>query len=150
MTILTKNFTLEELTHSETATRLDIPNEPSPEELANLHELANVLQDVRDRLGKPILISSGYRSPALNRLIGGSKTSAHMKGLAADFICPSYGTPLQVCEAIYAMQIPFDQLIHEGNKWVHLGLPREGTPYRQQLLTAKFPGPVYVPGLVAA
>ena len=85
---LSKNFSLSELTKSETAIRKDIDNTPSNEVLSNLTTLCNmVLQKVRDSHGV-VTITSGYRSPELNKAIGGSTTSDHCKGCAADFEVP--------------------------------------------------------------
>ena len=130
---LTKHFTLEEFTESATATRLGIDNDPSPEILSNLFLLASTMEEVRALLDKPITISSGYRSPKLNKAIGGSKTSAHMQGLACDFVCRAFGSPLAVATEIAESTIQFDQLIYEGT-WVHLGL--SDNP-RRELLTAR-------------
>src|SRR5690606_25284898 len=111
---LSKHFTLEELTRSATAQRLGLENSPTVRELANLMRLAAVLEDVRRALGhRPILVTSGFRSEAVNKAVGGSATSAHRLGLAADFTCPTFGAPLAICEAIAASDIEFDQLIHE-------------------------------------
>jgi len=71
-------------------------------------------------LGKPVLVSSGYRSPAVNRAVGGAANSAHMLGCAADFSSPSFGSPLDICRAIARSDIAFDQLIHEFRAWVHI------------------------------
>ena len=82
---LSKNFTLSELTKSQSATRLGLDNTPSMTVIDNLQALVdNVLQPLRDALGKPISISSGYRSPEVNKAIGGSATSDHTRGQAAD------------------------------------------------------------------
>lgn len=146
---LTKHFELDEFLISETASRLGIDNSPPPEVLTNLMKLALVLEDVRALLGKPIIITSGYRSSALNAAVpGSSKTSAHCHGLAVDFISPQFGKPLDVCLAIANSDIHYDQIIHEGGRWVHLGLSKSGEPSRLQKLTAKFPGPKYEIGLV--
>lgn len=148
---LTPNFELEEFLVSETASRLGIDNTPTPEVITNLMKLALSLETVRAALGKPIIINSGYRSPALNEAVpGSSKTSAHCFGLAADFIAPSYGSPLEVAKAIADLNIEYDQLIHEGGKWVHLGLAKPGQAPRKQQLTAKFPGPKFENGLIEA
>lgn len=137
---LSPHFTLAELTVSNSGTRAGLRNIPSGEALANLERLARVLESVRALLyGAPILVSSGYRSPAINGLIGGSLTSAHMRGLAADFIAPKYGRPKAVAEAIRDSSIPFDQLIFEGT-WVHLGLADKAAVPRRQVLTAVFGG----------
>lgn len=135
---LTDHFSLAELTASETAARRGIDNTPSPEIVKNLIRTVQLLERVRVLLGsKAILVSSGYRSPALNAAVGGSKTSAHMQGLAADFICPGFGTPLAVCQRLESLGLEFDQLIQEGT-WVHIGLAAEGVKPRRQVLTAKF------------
>lgn len=142
--MLTKHFSLRELTHSATALSRGIRNEPNAQQLANLKTLAATLEAVRALLGnKPILISSGFRSDALNRVIGGSSTSDHSNGLAADFVCPSYGHVMHICEAIRDSSIKFDQLIYEqGNtEWVHLGV---GTRMRGQVMSwSKAAGYVY-------
>lgn len=130
---LTTNFDLAEFTLSETAARRGIDNDPSPDIVVNMLELASVLEIIRARLGSPIVISSGYRSPALNAAVGGSENSAHMQGWAADLTCPGFGPPLLVCRAIASMPgIRFDQVIHEFGGWCHLSVdPR----FRMQTLT---------------
>lgn len=127
MTALTKHFTLEEMTDSQTAARQGLHNVPAlgTPERANLERTAQLMEEVRTILGdKPILISSGFRAPAVNAAVGGSKTSAHMSGLAVDFTCPGFGTPLQICKALqpHMRKLGIDQLIHEFDTWVHLGL----------------------------
>ena len=109
---LSPNFALDELTASETAARHGIDNTPDQATIQNLTRLANALQEVRALLGnKVIIISSGYRSPELNQKVGGSATSDHCKGLAADFICPSYGTPDEIVRVVMASAIPYKQVI---------------------------------------
>ena len=136
-------FTLEEFVTSQTATRKGIDNTPPPEVIDRLKATAAKLELVRAFLGKPLLISSGYRSPALNKAIGGAANSAHVLGYAADFICPGYGDPLAVCKAIKASGLKFDQVIEEGT-WVHLSFdPR----MRGQILTKSGKG--YTAGLAA-
>lgn len=133
------NFTIEELCHSDTATRKGIDNSPDAEALANLDILIAGLERVREVLGKPMHINSGYRGPKLNAAIGGSKTSAHMKGLAADFVCPQFGTPLEICKALqaHAEEIRFDQIIQEGT-WVHVAFADVDQIPRGEILTANF------------
>jgi len=146
---LTDHFTLAELTQSQTAARRGIDNEPTQAIVVNLTRTAQVLEQVRTLLGgKSILVSSGYRSPALNAAVGGARDSAHLQGLAADFTCPGYGTPLDVARKIAASNIAFDQVIQEGT-WVHIGLAPAGRRARGEVLTAKFgPGPTtYMNGL---
>lgn len=120
---MTPNFTIAELT----VTNTGLANTPNADQLANIERLAATLERVRRVLGgKPLIVTSAFRSPAVNRAVGGSPTSAHVHGLAADFTCPRYGSPLQVCTAIEESGIEFDQLIHEYGRWVHLGVgPRE-------------------------
>ena len=135
---LTEHFTLEELTRSDTAIAKGISNVPDAAQLANLSRLAGMLERVRDVLGgAPMLISSGLRVPALNRAVGGVANSAHVTGLAADFTCPKFGTPQQICRALAASDIPFDQIIQEGT-WVHFGLSAQDVTPRRQVLTADF------------
>lgn len=110
---LSTHFKLIEFTRSDTAARLNINNTPAGEHLDNLHALAAALEEVRALLGHPIIITSGYRSPALNRAVDGSATSSHSHGLAADFHCPGYGSDFDVCRRIAASQVKFDQLIYE-------------------------------------
>ncbi len=89
MTQLTKNFSLHELTKSETALRYDMPNEPGSVEVANLVDLAaKVLQPIRDHYQKGVKINSGFRHPDVNAKVGGSRTSDHCKGMAADLEIP--------------------------------------------------------------
>lgn len=144
---LTPHFRLSELTRSDTASANNIDNSPSVEHLANLQRLAKTLENVRTVLGNnPVLISSGYRSPTLNRAVGGSSTSDHSNGLAVDFTCPRFGPVSKVCQAIVDSCLPFDQLIYEQgarSNWVHLGL---GTRMRQQVLSWS-PSQGYVVGL---
>lgn len=137
---LTTHFSLAELTDSLQAERRGINNTPSPDVRRNLLHLALWLEDLRALLGGvPILVSSGYRSPALNKAIKGAKNSLHMKGLAADFTAPRYGTPLDICRFIEGLQVlQFEELIYEGS-WVHIGLaaPTATKPARR-VLTARF------------
>lgn len=133
---LTDHFTLEELTHSEAATRKAINNKPPSDVLPKLITLAQGLEKVRSLLGVPVIISSGYRSPAVNQAVGGSRTSAHCEGRAADFIAPKFGDPKEVAKAIRDSDIQFDQIIHEGG-WVHIAF---GGQERRQVLTAHFNG----------
>lgn len=133
---LSSHFTLDELTQSQTAVRKGIDNTPAPAVVGNLARLAGVLEQVRAAAARPISISSGYRSPALNKAVGGSATSAHVLGLAAD-ITASGMTAKQLAVAIRDAGIEVDQIIWEGT-WVHVGLTA-GKP-RNQVLTATFSG----------
>lgn len=130
---LSTHFTLEELTHSQAAARHDIDNRPPESALTNMRDfLCPGLEQVRELLGHPLLISSGYRSQRLNASIGGSATSQHMFGLAADFTCPAYGTPLAIAHAIKQSGIEFDQLLYEFDSWVHISFVKQP---RLQVLT---------------
>ena len=134
---MSAHFSLSELTYSATAVEKGIDNSPTPEALPNLYRLMELLEQVRYQLGgNPMLISSGYRCPELNALIGGADTSAHLSGLASDFICPKFGTPAQIVRHLADSQLNFDQLIEEhagGKSWVHIGLAP--TQYRREVLT---------------
>jgi zinc D-Ala-D-Ala carboxypeptidase len=148
---LSPHFSLDELVASQTAARKGIDNTPGAAELRNLKRLALVLEQVREAVGgKSVLISSGYRSPALNKAVGGAKNSAHMLGLAADFSVPSFGTLLQVAKAIAGTPgIEYDQLIHEYGTWVHIGLAADGVlPKRENM--SIFNGTGYLAGLISA
>ena len=109
---LSKNFSLGEMTKSQTATRKGIRNEPSTEHVENLIHLAEtVLQPVRDHFGKAVVISSGYRSPALCEAIGSSAKSQHARGEAADFEIP--GVDNKELATWISKNCNFDQLILE-------------------------------------
>lgn len=144
-TALSPNFSLEEMTSSQYAERNGIDNTPSDIVVQRLQNTASHLEVIRGLLRHPIIIKSGYRSQKLNTAIGGASNSAHRNGDAADFICPAYGSPLEICRAIFAAKIPYDQLIQEGS-WVHVSFASE---MRQELLTANFgpTGTSYIKGL---
>ena len=133
---LSPHFSLEELTHSDTATRLGIDNTATVEVIDNLTFLAGELEHVRTILGHPMLISSGFRCHALNDHLGSKRTSSHTKGLAVDFICPSFGNPRSVCDAIIMANVNYDQVILEYDRWVHLSFKQEN-PRKQALIIDK-------------
>lgn len=132
---LTANFTLEELSLSSIAQRLEIDNTPPDSILPNLRLLSEGLEKVRALLGDhPLHIDSGYRCVLLNRAVNGAPNSAHLMGYAADFTCPQAGTPLEIVAKIKAGYFQFDQIIYEGS-WVHISFdPRN----RNEILTAHF------------
>lgn len=143
--LVTDNFRYSELIHSNTAERFGIDNIPNAQHKANLIESCTRLwQPARDILGKSMLISSGYRSPALNKKVGGSNTSAHSIGCAIDFTCPSFGTPRAIANKLAqefkTRGIKFDQIILEfpdsTSSWVHLGYKNQKGEQRCELLTA--------------
>lgn len=120
-----KYFTIEELTRSATATARGIDNTPTPEIKANLERLVDkVLDGLREIYGKPITVNSGYRCPELNKVIGGSKTSDHMKGFSADITASNKKENATLFQIIKD-KFDFDQLIWEkGNSeypdWIHV------------------------------
>lgn len=148
---LSEHFTLAEMTRSQTATRRGISNQPDTEQQKRLEDLCiAILEPVRAHFGRPVRISSGFRSAALNRAIGGSQRSQHSKGEAADFEISGVDNR-RVAKWIEA-NLPFDQLILEGAKrsdpnagWIHVSFRREGA--RKSVLTATFPGPKYSQGI---
>lgn len=149
---MSKHFSLAELFRSQTATRLGIDNTPTDQAARNLERLAETLERIRLAIGsKAIQVTSGYRSPSLNAMIGGSKTSAHMDGRAADIVCRAL-TPLQLARAIQSSGIVLDQVILEFGDWVHVGIARVGETARGDVLTARFgpDGVKYQRGIVAA
>lgn len=134
---LSKNFVLSEITRSNTAKRLGINNEPNKKHLEGLQRVTtHILQPMRDELG-PIRITSGYRSPQLNRAIGGSSKSQHCKGEALDL---QFWKDGQMCNKeiydwIIESALPFDQMINEFDfAWIHLSLKQKGN--RKQVLIA--------------
>jgi hypothetical protein len=152
---LSANFSVSELTRSQTATRKGIDNSPNEEQLASLQALCeNVLQPIREHFGKPVRISSGLRVPELNSAIGGSTTSDHCKGMAADIEIPGVDNK-ELAEWIGA-NLEFRQLILEfytagdpESGWVHVSYNKDDN--KQQVMTATKQGgkTVYLSGLIA-
>ena len=132
MTKLTEHFTLEEMTVSDWAKNAQISNVPNDKQKACLLVAATNMESVRKILNdNPIKVNSGFRNPKVNAGVGGSKTSDHMTGYSVDFICPKFGSPLEICKAIAATDLKFDQLIQEGT-WVHISFSPK---MRNQILT---------------
>ena len=131
---LSEHFTLGEFTQSSTALRTGIKNIPSPNQIGILKQTAEQLEQVRELLGYPIFITSGYRSPTLNRFIGGSVNSAHCLGYAVDFKCLQFGNPIDIVQKIKDSGIKYDQIIAEGF-WTHISF---APALRQQALSALF------------
>jgi hypothetical protein len=152
---LTKNFTLSEMTKSETALRHDMDNSPDQTAISNLQALAvHVLQPVRDHYGKGVKVNSGYRSPDVNARVGGSRTSDHTRGMAADIEIPGVSNH-ELAEWVKA-NLPYTQLILEfytrgvpDSGWVHVSY--DPANLKKQDLTAVKEGgkTVYLPGLHA-
>ena len=117
-----KYFTIKELCSSSTAKQKGINNTPNSEVVNNLEQLVDYLLDpLRERYGKPITVNSGYRCPELNKAVGGSKTSQHMKGLAADITAGSPDKNKILFNLAQELDLPFDQLIDEKKlQWVHI------------------------------
>lgn len=134
---LSKNFVLSEITHSNTAKRLGIKNEPTKDHLKNLQLLVRgVVQPVRDGIG-PIRVSSGYRNPELNQAIGGSSRSQHCKGQALDLQYWSGGKMdnKKIYDYILDNDIEFDQMINEFDfSWIHISYSESKN--RKQVLEA--------------
>jgi hypothetical protein len=141
---LTPNFSLEQLSYSETAERERIDNTPAPDMVDNLRLLAEGLEQVRALTGFPLEISSGYRCHELNGFVGGAAASQHTQGLAADFTCAEFGSPADIVKAIRSSGIVFDQCILEYAKWVHISF--SNTP-RGRVLSIYDPEAGYLDGL---
>jgi hypothetical protein len=135
---LSENFTLEEMTASETAERHGIDNTPDNDVLMNLRRLALFLEEVRIVVGMPLRINSAYRSPAANKKVGGKPTSQHCKGVAADIKVKGM-TPDQVVKAIINAGLPYDQVIREFDSWTHISIPntKDDKPRKMALIIDK-------------
>lgn len=135
-----KNFTVAELSKSNTAALKKIDNTPKGVHLNNMQDLVTkFLQPLREELGLPIQVNSGYRSEKLNSVIpGASKTSAHCYGWAVDIVCPKYGNAKRfsqyVADFCKRKNIKYDQIIYEFGSWCHFGLKRRNGEQRAQLL----------------
>lgn len=126
MMALTDNFTLEELTFSETASRKGLDNTPTSEVIESLRHTAQGLERIRALVGGPIHVNSGYRSPKLNAAIGSLPTSQHIKGEAADITCK--GMPIMELARLVAehrCDLGIDQCILEFDSWVHVSFTED-------------------------
>lgn len=152
---LTENFTLSEMTKSETALRHGLDNTPGDTEIANLKRLAeNVLQPIRNNYKRGVKVNSGYRAPNVNAAVGGSKTSDHCRGQAADIEIPGVANA-ELAEWI-SKNLKFTQLILEfytpgipDSGWVHVSY--DPANLKCQVMTAMRENgkTVYKPGLIA-
>lgn len=128
-----KYFTVEELSRSSVAQTKRIDNKPNAEQKSALVDLIeNVLDPLREKFGKPILVSSGFRSKDLNRAVGGAASSQHMKGEAADIYTGTKEGNKELFDII-RKELPFDQVIDEKDfSWVHVSYKESGN--RKQTL----------------
>lgn len=138
---LSKNFTYDEFIRSAMAARKGIDNNMNEEQTERAKELCKtILQPLRDKVGKPVNLSSGFRCQKLNSAVKGSSTSQHCKGEAADFTIPGMDVP-KICETIIKMKLPFHQLIDEfsdnGQGWVHVSIAHKDSEPRKQYMTAR-------------
>lgn len=136
MTILTKNFTLEELTITE---HREYDNEPNESERANLVRLAIFLEQVKELLGgKPVMVNSAFRSKQVNDAVGSKDTSQHRIGCAADIRVPGM-VPDEVVKSVIASGLQYDQIIREFDRWTHISIPNhpDEKPRLQQLIIDK-------------
>lgn len=140
---LSEHFTLDEATHSDTAIRQGIDNQPSTVQLENMKVAAANLEKVRAITGA-LNINSWLRLPAVNVAVGGSKISSHMDGWAID-VSSSKLTPYQLCQEVKKAGIKFDQMIHEFGRWMHISFAPEMC---QQELTIFKPEGKYKPGIL--
>ena len=133
---LSQNFTLNELVYSVTAEVNRIDNRPNVKVVANLKALCeNVLQPLRDSLGCPVIVSSGFRCAELNNKVGGRPNSEHLLGEAADFVVPQ--RKLKDVFNYIKAHLPYDQLLFEydssGNRWIHVSYRADGKNRRQAI-----------------
>ena len=126
---LSKNFSLNEMCRSNTARVRGLPNVPNAEQVNNLQQLCkNVLQPLRDHLGEPVVINSGFRSQAVNMAVGGAKNSQHLYGQAADIrtVSDHPDDNMALLRCIIESKVPFDKLIAEfvddkgRPDWIHI------------------------------
>lgn len=136
---LTKHFTLEELTFSETAERNGWDNTPNDTELENLKRLAEFLEEVKAALGgRPVMVNSAFRCKQVNDAVGSKDSSQHRIGCAVDIRVPQL-TPDEVVRTIINAGLPYDQVIREFDRWTHVSIPNtpEAKPRNQALIIDK-------------
>lgn len=148
---LTPHFTLAELTRSATATQLKLDNTPPPELVPRLIRVAEMLERIRTTLDTPVIVTSGYRSGAVNKAVGGVTSSDHSQGHAADIVAPGYGTPYQVAKALAPLVsvLGIGQIIYERTSrtsWVHVSTR---TPEKASNRVITFNGAGYELGIQA-
>lgn len=119
---LSPHFTLEEFIASDTAARHGLDNSVPADLMPNAIAAAAMMERIRDALGgKPIIVTSGYRAPAVNKAVGSGPGSDHPKAMAFDFKCPAFGTPYEVCQHLAPLVsvLGIGQLIYE-HTWIHV------------------------------
>jgi hypothetical protein len=138
---ISEHFTLEELTKSSTAARLNLDNTAPPLVKENLERFCReILEPVRLLFNSEIIVNSAYRSPDVNRAVGSNIKSQHLFGCAADILVKGR-TPREVCEGIIASGIEYDQIILEFDAWTHISCPTiKGTKPRKQALIINHQG----------
>lgn len=130
-----KYFTLKELTHSARAEREGISNQPDEDQIENLTALVeNILDPLREACGRPIYVSSGFRSVRVNRMVGGKANSQHLKGEAADISVGTKSGNEELFKLCQELNLPWDQLIDEsGFSWLHISYKKRGRNRKQIL-----------------
>tara|TARA_R100001224_G_scaffold102421_2_gene74561 strand:- start:1329 stop:1781 length:453 start_codon:yes stop_codon:yes gene_type:complete len=148
MTMLSPHFSLAEMTRSNTAVQRNLDNSAPPSAQVALKLLCTkVLEPLREHYGVPVLVSSGYRAPAVNRAAGGAASSQHCRGEAADFTVAGQSN-LAVCRWM-EKNLSYDQLIYEFGEWGWIHVSYSARQMRNQELRAvkRFGRTVYLPGL---
>lgn len=145
---LSAHITLEEAIHSQLAERMNIANVPTQDIFSTMQYTASQMELVRALLNdSPLIISSFYRCKLLNSALKSKLTSQHIKGEAVDFICPNYGSPIEIARLLAdnKSKIDFDQLIYEYS-WVHVSFVQRAIP-RNAIYTL-MPNGTYAHGIV--
>lgn len=144
-------FCQDTLCHSDTALRCGLDNQCPPALLGNLAKLSALLGTIQQSLKIPpgaLKINSGFRAEALNAKVGGVPHSQHCLGLAADVMCPEFGSPYKLATAIAKLPCEFDQLILEFDRWVHVSAAPSGQPPRRECLSIFSKNEGYLKGIV--
>lgn len=146
---LSEHFTLEEATASSTAERARINNTPTLSIVDVMKLTATHMEVVRSLLGSPVYVNSWYRCLDLNRLLGSKDSSQHILGEAVDFVCPRYGSPLQICQSLFTQlnEVDYDQLILEYS-WVHISWSSIPNAVNRRQTLSLLPSGKYVGGLI--
>ena len=134
---LTEHFSTEEFEHSEVAARFGLINAIPPELIGEAKETAEMMEGIRAALGgNPIQVTSAWRSPDVNRRVGSRPTSDHLKMKAVDFVCPGFGSPLEVAQALGTLEkmdaLGIGQLIYEYT-WIHVSRALPANPINRIL-----------------